>query len=159
MGEVPPRGESKSTAPSHSKSAAATKPRVKAKSSLSGRNYLITVHHQATINFENFTEVKFRNVLLTGMGHRDRRLNWDSPGHPGTYGRSNLNQNLKPKSSFRFIPDDHLLFLFSPKVPPPLKVPPWGIAPHPAGRGPNCDKVIALTTLILKKFTKCFFSN
>jgi len=33
------------------------------------------VHHQAGVNFENFTEVKFRDILLTGMGHRDRRLN------------------------------------------------------------------------------------
>jgi len=59
------------------------------------------MHHQAGVNFENFTEVKFRDILLTGTGHRDRRLNRDSPGQ--TYGRSTLNQNLKPKSSFRFI--------------------------------------------------------
>jgi len=45
-----------------------TKPRVKAKSSLFGRNYFITMHHQAGINFENFTEVKFRDILLTGTG-------------------------------------------------------------------------------------------
>jgi len=37
------------------------KPRVKAKSSLSGGNYFITMHHQAGVNFENFTEVKFRD--------------------------------------------------------------------------------------------------
>ena len=99
-----------------SKSAALPEPRVKAKSSFSGRNYFITMHHQAGVNFENFTEVKFRDILLTGMGHRDRRLNRDSTGmghrdrrlnrevpSPGqTYGRSNLNQNLKPKSNFRF---------------------------------------------------------
>jgi len=39
------------------------------------RNYFITMHHQAGAHFENFTEVKFRDILLTGMGHRDRRLN------------------------------------------------------------------------------------
>ena len=77
------------------------KPWVKAKSSLSGRNYFITMHQQAGVNFENFTEVKFRDILLTGTGHRDRCLNRDNPGQ--TYGRSNLNQNLKRKSSFRFI--------------------------------------------------------
>jgi len=43
------------------------KPRVEAKSSLSGRNYFITMHHQAGVNFENFPEVKFRDILLTGM--------------------------------------------------------------------------------------------
>jgi len=48
--------------------------------------------HQAGVNFENFTAVKFRDILLTGTGHRDRRLNRDSPGH--TCGRSNLNRNL-----------------------------------------------------------------
>jgi len=56
------------------------------------------MHHQAGVNFENFTEVKFQDILLTGMRHRDRRLNQDSPGQTGTYSRSNLNQNLKPKS-------------------------------------------------------------
>jgi len=75
------------------------KPRVKAKSSLSARNYLITMHHQAGVKFENFTEVKFRDILLTGTGHRDRRLNRDSPGQ--TNGRSNLKQNLKPKSTLQ----------------------------------------------------------
>jgi len=30
------------------------------------------MHHQAGVNFENFTEVKFRDVLLTGTGHRDK---------------------------------------------------------------------------------------
>jgi len=53
------------------------KPRVKAKSSLSGRNYFITMYHQAGVNFENFTEVKFWDILLTGTEHRDRRLNRD----------------------------------------------------------------------------------
>jgi len=52
------------------------------------------MHHQAEVNFANFTEVKFQDILLTRPGHRDRRLNRDSPGHAGTYGRSNLNQNL-----------------------------------------------------------------
>ena len=42
--------------------------------------------------------MKFRDILLTGTGHRDRRLNRDSPGQTGTYGRSNLT-----KSNFRFI--------------------------------------------------------
>jgi len=46
------------------------------------------MHHQAGVHFENFTEVKFRDILLTGTGHRDRRLNQDSPGQTGTYGRS-----------------------------------------------------------------------
>ena len=55
------------------------------------------MHHQAGVNYETFTEVKFQDILLTGMGHRD------SPGHTWTYGRSKLNQNLKPKSNFRFI--------------------------------------------------------
>jgi len=32
--------------------------------------------------------VKFRDILLTGTGHRDRRLNRDCPGQTGTYGRS-----------------------------------------------------------------------
>jgi len=30
------------------------------------RNYFITMHHQAGVHFENFTEVKFRDILLTG---------------------------------------------------------------------------------------------
>jgi len=70
--------------------------RVKTKSSLSGRNYFITMHHQAGVNFENVSEVKFSDALLTGTGHRHKRLNRDSPGQTGTYDRSNLNQNLKP---------------------------------------------------------------
>jgi len=32
------------------------------------RNYFITMHHQAGVHFENFTEVKFRDILLS---------NWD----------------------------------------------------------------------------------
>jgi len=75
-----------SYATAHSRKVLPLKPRVKAKSSLSGRNYFETMHHQARVNFENFTEVKIRDILPTGMGHRD------SPGQ--TYGRSNLNQNL-----------------------------------------------------------------
>jgi len=39
--------------------------------------------HQAGVILENFTEVKFRDILLTGTGHRDRRLNRDSPGQTG----------------------------------------------------------------------------
>jgi len=38
------------------------------------------MHDQAGVNFENFTEVKFWDVFLTGTAHRNRRLNWDSPG-------------------------------------------------------------------------------
>jgi len=38
------------------------------------RNYFITMHHQAGVHFENFTEVKFRDILLTGTGHRNRRF-------------------------------------------------------------------------------------
>jgi len=52
------------------------------------RNYFITMHHQAGVNFENFTEVKLLDILLTGTGHRVRRLNLDSTGQTGTYGRS-----------------------------------------------------------------------
>jgi len=65
----------------------------------------MTMHHHAGVNFENFTEVQFRDVLLTGTGHRDRRLNRDTSDQTGAYGWSNLNQNLKPKpkSNFRFI--------------------------------------------------------
>jgi len=83
-------------AAAHSRKVSPPKLRVKAKSSLSERNYFIAMHYQAGLNFENFTEVKFRDILLTGTGRRDRRLNRDSPGQ--TYGRSNLNQNLKPKT-------------------------------------------------------------
>ena len=46
------------------------------------RNYFITMHHQAGVHFENFTEVKFRDILLTGTGYRD------SPSQTGTYGKS-----------------------------------------------------------------------
>jgi len=54
------------------------------------RNYFIGMHHQAGVHFENFTEMKFRNILQTGMGHWDRRLKWDSPGQTGMFGRSML---------------------------------------------------------------------
>ena len=47
------------------------------------RNYFITMHHQAGVHFENFTEVKFRDILLTRIGHRESRLNGDSPAKPG----------------------------------------------------------------------------
>ena len=43
-------------------------------------------------NFENFAKVKFRDILLTGTGHRDRRLSRDCPGQTGTYGRSTNNK-------------------------------------------------------------------
>jgi len=49
------------------------------------RNYFITMHRQAGVHFKNFTEVKFRDILLTGAGHWDRRLNRESPGRTGTY--------------------------------------------------------------------------
>jgi len=61
------------------------------------------MHYQAGVNFENFTEVQFRDVLLTGTGQWDRRLNRDTPGQTGAYDWSNLNQNLKLKSNFTFI--------------------------------------------------------
>jgi len=54
------------------------------------RIYFVTMHHQAGVNFENFTEVKFWDILLTGTGHRDRRLNRDSPGQTRTNGRSTV---------------------------------------------------------------------
>jgi len=65
--------------------------------------------------------VKFRDILLTGTAHRHRRLNRDGPGQTGTYGRSNLNQNLKPKpkSNFRFIRERPLLFLLFTKSAAP----------------------------------------
>jgi len=37
----------------------------------------MTMHHQAGVHFENFTEVKFRDSLLTRTRHLDRRLNRD----------------------------------------------------------------------------------
>jgi len=32
------------------------------------RNYFITMHRQAGVHFENFTEVKIPDILLTGTG-------------------------------------------------------------------------------------------
>ena len=75
------------------------------------------MHHQAGVNFENFTKVKFRDILLTGTGHRDR------PGQTEMYGRSNLYQNLKLNlniTSGSFV-KDHLLFLLFTKSDVPLK--------------------------------------
>jgi len=46
------------------------------------------MHHPAGVHFENFTEVKFWDILITGTGYRDRRLSRDIPGQTGTYGRS-----------------------------------------------------------------------
>jgi len=127
----------------------APKPRVKAKSSLSGRNYFTTMHHQAEVNFENFTEVKFRDILLTGVGHRDRRLNRDSPGQTGTHGRSNLNQNLKPKSNFRFIRERPFAIpSFHQKCHPPKSAAP-GHCP-PLCRGPGGIGNMLLKYLICK---------
>ena len=86
------------------------------------------------VNFEYFTEVKFWDILLTGMGHRDRRLNRDSPGQTGTYGRSDLNRNLKPKpkSNLRFIRERPFAIpFFHQKCRPPEKCRP-GALPPPA---------------------------
>jgi len=52
------------------------------------RNYFIGMRYHAGVHFENFTEMKFRDTLLTRTGHRVRRLNRDSPGQTGTYGMS-----------------------------------------------------------------------
>ena len=88
------------------------------------------MHHQAGVNCEKFTEVKFRDMLLTRTGHQDRRLNYHSPSQ--TCGRSNLNQNLKPKSNFRFIRER------------PFAIPsfhqkwrPGALSPAPPCRAPN----------------------
>jgi len=72
--------------------------------------------------------VKFRDILLTGTGHRDRRLNRDSPGQ--TYGKSNLKQNLKPKSNFRFISEKPFAIpSFDQKCHPPEKCRPGALPP------------------------------
>ena len=119
-----------SYAAAHSQKVPPPKPRVKAKSSLSGRNYFIAMHHQVGVNFENFTEVKFRDILLTGTGRRDRRLNRNNPGQ--TYGRSNLNQNLKPKSNFRFICEKPFAIpSFDQKCRPPKSAAPGHCPPRP----------------------------
>jgi len=65
------------------------------------RNYFITTYHQAGVYFEYFTEVKFGDILLTGTGHRDRRLNRDSPGQTGTYGRSSFGGLSSPSKAPR----------------------------------------------------------
>ena len=52
------------------------------------------MHHKSGVHFENYPEVKFRDILLTGTGHRDRRLNRGSPGQTGTYGRSSIDYNI-----------------------------------------------------------------
>jgi len=52
------------------------------------QNYFITMPHQAGVHFQNFTEVKFWDILLTGTRYRDRRLNWDSLGQTRMHGRS-----------------------------------------------------------------------
>jgi len=62
------------------------------------------MHHQAGVQFENFTEVKFRDILLTGTGYRDRRLNRDSPGQTGTYGRStDIARSFRLKMQHHFL--------------------------------------------------------
>jgi len=84
------------------------------------------------------TEVKLMDILLTGTRHRDRHLNRNSPGQTGSYGRSNLNQNLKPKpkSNFRFIKTICYSF-FSPKAtPPPKSAAPGHCSPRPPLSGP-----------------------
>jgi len=88
------------------------------------------MHHRAGVNFENFTEVKFRDILLTGTEHRDGRLNRDSPGQTRTYGRSNLNQNLTPKPNFRFIRERPFAIpSFHQKCRPPEKCRPGALPP------------------------------
>jgi len=75
------------------------------------------MHHQGGVNFENFTEVKFRDIFRTETGHRDRRLNRGCPGQTGTYGRFNL------LTSGSFV-KDHLLFLLFTISTPPGHFPP-----------------------------------
>ena len=85
------------------------------------------MHHQAGVTFENFTEVKFRDILLTGT---DRYLNRDTSGQTGTYGKSNLNQNLKPKPNFRFIREKTFAIpSFHQKFRPPEKCRPGALPP------------------------------
>jgi len=102
-----------------------------------GRNYFITMHHQAGVNFENFTEVKFRDILLSGTGHQDRRLNRESPGQTGTYGESNLNQNLNLNLTSGSFVKDHLLFLLFTKSAAPGHCPP---PPPPLSGTCSCTK-------------------
>jgi len=101
------------------------------------------MHHQAGANFENFTEVKFRDILLTAMGHRDRRLNRDNPGQTGTYGRSNLDQNLKPNlnpTSGSFVKDHLLFLLFTKSVAPPKSAAQGHCPPRSPCRGPAMER-------------------
>ena len=64
------------------------------------------------------------------FANRDRRLNRDGPGQ--TYGRSNLNQNVKPKSNFRFIRERPFAIpSFHQKCRPGALSPP--------SRGPDCE--------------------
>jgi len=98
------------------------------------------MHHQAGVNFENFTEVKFRDILLTGTGHWDRRSNRDNPGQTATYGRYNLYQNLKPKPkcNFRFIRERPFAIpSFHQKCRPPKSAVP-GHCPPPCW-DPDCS--------------------
>jgi len=99
------------------------------------------MHHRAGVNFENFTEVKFRDILLTGTEHRDGRLNRDSPGQTRTYGRSNLNQNLTPKPNFRFIRERPFAIpSFHQKCRPPKSAAP-GHCPPLVGTLGDCGPV------------------
>jgi len=108
------------------------------------------MHPLAGVNFENFTEVKFRDILRTGTGHRDRCLIRDSPGQTGTYGRSNLNQNLKPKPNFRFIRERPFAIpSYHQKCRPPEKCRPGALPPCPPRRGPGCQ-------CIFKALHRCF---
>ena len=56
--------------------------------------YILCIILNFMHNFENFAKVKFRDILLTGTGHRDRRLNRDCPGQTGTYGRSSYSSMI-----------------------------------------------------------------
>ena len=99
------------------------------------------MHHQAGVNFENFTEVRFREILLTWAGHLDRRLNRYSPGQ--MYGRSNLNQNLKPKSNFRFIREKPFAIpAFDQMCRPPKSAAPGHSPPSPPSRVPVSRQII-----------------
>jgi len=44
------------------------------------------MHHQAGVNFENLTEVKFRDILLTGTGHQTFEPGQSRPNRD-VYGR------------------------------------------------------------------------
>ena len=83
---------------------------VKAKSNLSGWNYFITMQHQAGVNFANFTEVKFRDILLTGPGHQDKPRRMVGPTLTKT-------QNLNLTSG-SFVKDQLLFLLFTKSATP-----------------------------------------